>query len=62
VAIQEYLALIASLVISLWSGHKPTKRTFEMLCHDFSGWASEAELRAYVKTLDEQKKAKSKQV
>ena len=54
-----YLALIASLVISLWTGHKPTKRTFEMLCHYFSGWASESELLAHIRKLDEQRKAKS---
>ncbi len=59
VAIQVYLALIASLVITLWTGHKPTKRTFEMLCHYFSGWARESELLAHIKKLDEQKKAKS---
>ncbi len=60
VAIQVYLALIASLVISLWTGHKPTKRTFEMIGHYFGGWASEAELRAHIRKLDEQQKAKSK--
>ncbi len=60
VAIQVYLALIASLVISLWTGHPPTKRTFEMVCHYFSGWASEAELLGHIRTLGEQKKAKSK--
>lgn len=56
VAVQVYLALIASLVITLWTGHKPTKRTFEMLCHYFSGWATEAELLAHIRKLDEQKK------
>src|ERR1019366_2705449 len=40
VTIQVYLALIASLLISLWTGRKPNKRTFEMLCLYFSGWAS----------------------
>jgi hypothetical protein len=60
VEIQVYLALIASLVISLWTGHHPTKRTFEMVCHYVSGWATEAELRAHIRRLDEQKKAKSK--
>lgn len=60
VAIQVYLALVASLVVTLWTGHKPTRRTFEMLCHYFSGWASESELLAHIKKLDEQKKAKSK--
>jgi Transposase DDE domain len=60
VAIQVYLALIASLVVSLWTGQKPTKRTFEMICHYFCGWASEAELRAHIRKLGEAKKAKSK--
>ena len=59
VAIQVYLALIASLVISLWTGHKPTKRTFEMICHYVCGWATEAELLAHIRKLDEQRKAKS---
>ena len=58
VAIQVYLALIASLLVTLWTGHKPTKRTFEMLCLYFAGWASEAELQAHVRSLDEPKKKK----
>ena len=60
VGIPVYLALIASLVIALWTGHPPTKRTFEMVCHYVSGWATEAGLRAHIRELDEQKKAKSK--
>lgn len=44
VAIQVYLALIASLLIVCWTGAKPSKRTFEMLCLYFQGWASEREL------------------
>ena len=59
VTIQVYLALIASLLIVLWTGHKPSKRTFEMLCHYFSGWASEAELMAHLRSLNEPKKKKS---
>jgi hypothetical protein len=54
VAIQVYVALIASLLISLWTGHRPTKRTFEMLCLYFSGWASAEELQAHVQQLREQ--------
>jgi len=49
VAIQVYLALIASLLIVLWTGSKPTKRTFEMLCLYFQGWASERELLDHLK-------------
>jgi len=54
VEIQVYLALIASLLISLWTGKKPTKRTFEMLCFYFTGWASEAELLAHIAKLHDQ--------
>lgn len=51
VTIQIYLAVIASLLISLWTGKKPTKRTFEMLCWYFSGWASEDELMTHIEKL-----------
>jgi len=50
VAIQVYCALIASLLISLWSGRKPTKRIFEMICLHMQGWASDEELEKYLKT------------
>ena len=59
VTIQVYLALIASLLITQWTGHRPSKRTFEMLCHYFSGWASEAELMEHLRSLNEPKKKKS---
>jgi hypothetical protein len=58
VAIQVYLALIASLLVTLWTGHKPSKRTFEMLCLYFTGWASEDELLAHVRSLSDPKKKK----
>lgn len=51
VTIQVYLAIIASLLLSLWVGKKPTKRTFEMFCFFFAGWASEAELVAHIDKL-----------
>jgi hypothetical protein len=54
VAIQAYMALIASLLISLWTGRKPTKRTFEMLCLFFSGWANEKELWAHLEKLEQE--------
>jgi hypothetical protein len=56
VTIQVYLALIVSLLVTQWTGHKPTKRTFEMLCLYLAGWASEAELQAHVRGLDRPKK------
>ena len=51
VTIQVYLAVMASLLVSLWTGSQPTKRTFEMLCLYFSGWASAAELLAHLEKL-----------
>ncbi len=54
VTIQVYMALIASLLISLWTNHRPNKRTFEMLCFYFSGWASIEELRAHIQKLQQQ--------
>ncbi|MEK7234568.1 MAG: IS4 family transposase [Elusimicrobiota bacterium] len=51
VTIQVYAALIASLLVSLWTGRKPTKRTFELLCFYFQGWASEEDLVAHLGSL-----------
>ena len=59
VAIQVYMALIVSMVMVLWTGHKPTKATLEMLCCYFTGLASDAELMAHLRSLDEPKKKKS---
>jgi hypothetical protein len=58
VALQVYVALIASVLVSLWTGHKPTKRTFEMLCCYFSGMASLDELLAQIEKLRDQPKTK----
>jgi hypothetical protein len=51
VQLQVYMALIASLLISLWVGHAPTKRTYEMLCFYLSGWATTQEVIAHVDRL-----------
>lgn len=48
VQIQVYLAIIASLLIGLWIGGKPTKRGYEMICHYLSGWASESEVLDFI--------------
>jgi hypothetical protein len=48
VQVQVYMALIASLLISLWVGRAPTKRTYEMLCYYLSGWASPAEVITHI--------------
>ncbi len=39
IQIQTYCAMIVCLLISLWTGRKPTLRTFEMIQFYFSGWA-----------------------
>jgi Transposase DDE domain. len=49
--IQIYCALIAGMLITLWTGRKPTKRTFEMLSLNFMGWASDEELERHIEQL-----------
>lgn len=51
VQIQVYVALIASLLIVLWTGRKPTKRTWEMIQFYLIGWASLEELERHLSTL-----------
>src|SRR5262249_40014595 len=51
VRIQVYAAFIASLLISLWVGRAPTKRTYEMLCFYLSGGATEAKLITHIDRL-----------
>lgn len=60
IEIQTYCAIIACLLISLWTGRKPTKRTYEMICFYFCGLASEAELLAHLAKLKRQDEAASK--
>jgi hypothetical protein len=51
IEIQTYVAIIACLLIALWTGKKPTLRTYEMICFYFSGMASEEELLAHIEKL-----------
>lgn len=51
IEIQAYCAIIACLLIALWTGKKPTKRTYEMICFYFIGWADEEELLAHLEKL-----------
>jgi Transposase DDE domain len=60
IEIQTYCAIIACLLISLWTGRKPTKRTYEMICFYFCGLASEDELLAHLAKLKRQDEAASK--
>jgi hypothetical protein len=59
VELQVYTALIASLLITLWVGRKPTKRTYEMLCLYFQGWANLEELMRHIESLKPAKKLES---
>jgi len=54
IAIQTYLGIIACLLIALWTGRKPTLRTYEMICYYFSGLASEEELLTHIQKLHPQ--------
>jgi len=51
IEIQTYCAIIACMLISLWTGRKPTLRTYEMICYYFTGLASEDELLAHLAKL-----------
>jgi hypothetical protein len=51
IEIQTYCAIIACMLISLWTGRKPTLRTYEMICYYFTGLAEEDELLAHLARL-----------
>ncbi len=51
IKIQTYCAIIACMLISLWTGRKPTLRTYEMICWYFIGMASLDELLAHLDKL-----------
>ena len=51
IEILVYCALIASLLITLWTGRKPTKRTLEMVQLYFQGWAQLDELEEHIASL-----------
>ena len=60
VTLQVYLAIIASLLIGLWTGAKPSKRTYEMLCHYFNGWATAEEVERCLDTFKAKRAPPSK--
>ena len=51
IEIQAYMAIIGCMLISLWTGRKPTLRTYEMVCHYFTGLAREEDLLAHLAKL-----------
>ena len=54
IELQTYAAIIACLLIALWTGRKPTLSTYRMLNWYFTGWADEDELLAHIETLKAQ--------
>ena len=54
IELQTYAAIITCMLISLWTGKKPTLRTYEMLCWYFTGMADEEELLAHIDRLQKQ--------
>jgi Transposase DDE domain len=54
IEIQTYCAIIACLLIALWTGKRPTLRTYEMICFYFIGLASEDELMQHIEKLKPQ--------
>jgi len=51
VEIQVYCGIIACLLVMLYTGRTPTKRTFEMVCFFLSGWASPEDLERHINAL-----------
>ena len=53
VTIQAYCALIATVLIALWTGRKPTKRTYELIGLYMQGWASQEEVLRHIERLQQ---------
>ena len=51
IQVQAYCAIIACLLIHLWTGGKPTLRTYEMICFYLQGWAELDEIQAHLAKL-----------
>ena len=49
--IQVYCAIIACMLLSLWTNRKPTKATLEMFYYYFTGLAEEDELESHLQKL-----------
>ena len=62
IEIQTYCAIIACLVLALWTGRKPTKRTHEMLCFHMMGWATTDEVEAHLAKLKQADERAAKKI
>ena len=57
---QMYAGVIASLLIVIWTGLKPNKRTWEMIQFYLMGWASLKELEAHIAKQKQKQEAAAK--
>ena len=57
IEMQVYAAIIACLIIALWTGRKPTLSTYRMLCWHFTGWADDDEVMDHINKLKDQNAA-----
>jgi hypothetical protein len=49
--LQVYVALLASILMALWTGLKPTRSAFRVICLYFQGWVNDEELLRYLEGL-----------
>ena len=54
IELQLYSAIIACLLIALWTGKKPNKATCEMVAWHLAGVANDEELDAHLRSLKTQ--------
>lgn len=54
IEIQAYCAIIACMLIVIWTGRKPTQRTFEMVGWYMIGMANDRELTEHIESLKKQ--------
>ncbi len=54
IRLQTYAAILACLLIALYTGAKPTLRTYEMLNWYFQGWADDEEMERHIAKLQKQ--------
>ncbi|MCR4317959.1 MAG: IS4 family transposase [Planctomycetes bacterium] len=58
IAIQVYCAMIVSILIALWTGRKPTKRTFELVGLFLQGWATVEDVERHIDKLAKKEESK----
>jgi hypothetical protein len=54
IELQTYAAILACLLIALYTGRRPTLRSYEMLCWYFMGWADQEEMEQHIRALQKQ--------